>query len=426
MMVGERSGLPPNHLFALARGRLVSPSGSGRTMSRQEVADAVNAYLWQAHRIVDNVDATYVGHLEKGRHRWPGAHRREGFRHVLRATTDAEIGFFIVRGSQRPATMTLDSDTDQNTDPVPQRIIGAWLPSSDVAEVLAYLSEEWHALVRADNLLGPRHALLGVQAQLDVLVDLLATDLGSVRAGTVQLAAKYAESAAWLHDDAGATAQARRWTGQAMEWAYETGDRMMLAWTAYRRSQQLTATGHTFDAIGLARSAQRSDDRQPGPMRAAIRVQHARGLAMTGDESQARRLLDEARTLASDDRRGDARSGHGSFCTDSYIKIQEAMCLSAVNRHRDAIAIFDHAIPALPPVYRRDRAGALVGKAAVHLAAGEPDLAANAAHAALPIARRAGSARIVQQIRTVGANLQPYRTMAPVAALLHDLRAEAA
>lgn len=90
----------PNDLLAGARRRLRSPSGSGRIMSRQELAEAVNAYLWTAHQITDNLDGTYVGHLEKGRHRWPGATRREGFRHVLGVATDADIGFYSTRGER--------------------------------------------------------------------------------------------------------------------------------------------------------------------------------------------------------------------------------------------------------------------------------------------------------------------------------------
>jgi hypothetical protein len=36
---------PPSHLLREARLRMPSPSGSGRPMGRQELADAVNAYL---------------------------------------------------------------------------------------------------------------------------------------------------------------------------------------------------------------------------------------------------------------------------------------------------------------------------------------------------------------------------------------------
>lgn len=70
-------------------------------MSRQELAEAVNAYLWDVHGERAGLDASYVGKLELGRHRWPRARYREAFRTVLGAGSDAELGFFIVRGLVR-------------------------------------------------------------------------------------------------------------------------------------------------------------------------------------------------------------------------------------------------------------------------------------------------------------------------------------
>ncbi|MEV6493148.1 hypothetical protein AB0M20_31680, partial [Actinoplanes sp. NPDC051633] len=70
-------------------------------MSRQELADAVNAYLWDRFRSTATVDATYIGHLEQGRYRWPSAQRREALRDVLGANTDAQLGFYIVRGQRK-------------------------------------------------------------------------------------------------------------------------------------------------------------------------------------------------------------------------------------------------------------------------------------------------------------------------------------
>lgn len=82
-----------------ARLRLLSPSGSGRPMSRQELAEAVNAYLWRVHGVRDRLDETDIGKLERGVHRWPGALRREALRAVLGASSDAELGLFIIRRS---------------------------------------------------------------------------------------------------------------------------------------------------------------------------------------------------------------------------------------------------------------------------------------------------------------------------------------
>ncbi|MEV4199362.1 hypothetical protein [Micromonospora globbae] len=68
-------------------------------MSRQELAEAVNGYLWNTHSRRAALDGNYVGKLERGHHRWPQAIYREAFRAVLGAGTDAEIGFYINRGN---------------------------------------------------------------------------------------------------------------------------------------------------------------------------------------------------------------------------------------------------------------------------------------------------------------------------------------
>ena len=41
--------------------------------------------------------------------------------------------------------------------------------------VVEHLREQWHLLVKTDNLLGPRHALSGVLGQLETIDELLAT-----------------------------------------------------------------------------------------------------------------------------------------------------------------------------------------------------------------------------------------------------------
>ena len=68
-------------------------------MSRQELAEAVNAYIWQHHAVKEHLDAHDIGKLERGEHRWPGARRREAFRAVLYVHTDAQLGFYIRRRS---------------------------------------------------------------------------------------------------------------------------------------------------------------------------------------------------------------------------------------------------------------------------------------------------------------------------------------
>lgn len=291
-------------------------------------------------------------------------------------------------------------------------------------EILTHLREQWHALVKTDNLLGPRFALAGVLNQISVVEALRSILRDEQRIEMARLGAKYAESAAWLYEDAGNITQARSWTSQAMEWAYEGNDERMLAWAIFRRAQQAAAIPDAAQTIGLAQAARRNEEKLATPTRAAIRVQEAYGHALDGNDHAAQRLLDEAHTWAAGDTVGDAREGHGSYCTPGYIEIQRATCWLATGQPKKAISLYEHNLRTLPTVYQRNRAAALARLAVAYAADSQPEQAANTAHAALPAALSSGSKRIVCEIKNVGAELIPYRAIPAVAALLDELEAE--
>ena len=69
-------------------------------MSRQELAEAVNAAVFAETGRVSALTANYVGKLEAGLHRWPIESTRRVFRAVLGAERDADLGFFIVYGTR--------------------------------------------------------------------------------------------------------------------------------------------------------------------------------------------------------------------------------------------------------------------------------------------------------------------------------------
>ncbi|MEV6692596.1 hypothetical protein AB0M35_14105 [Micromonospora sp. NPDC051196] len=72
-------------------------------MSRQEVAEAVNAWIWEHQRRRTYLDSRYVGKLERGESRWPAAHIRAGLRAVFGVDNDASLGLYVIYGSGRPA-----------------------------------------------------------------------------------------------------------------------------------------------------------------------------------------------------------------------------------------------------------------------------------------------------------------------------------
>lgn len=295
------------------------------------------------------------------------------------------------------------------------------LTAAEVEELVAHLREQWHLLVRTDNLLGPRHALASVRQQLAVVGDLLSKTRGDAQRNVVRLAAQYAESASWLHEDEGELAQARQLIGHAMEWAQEADDRAMLAWTLFRRSSQAAGCGDGAQAIGLAQAAQRSDPALPAPMRAALAQQHVHGCALDGDEAGSQRWLDDAVSWAATDTAGDARQGHGSFCTETYLQLQRAHCWLHLNRPERAVQVYETALPTLPTANRRDRGVALANFATACAAADEPARAAEVGSEALAIARSSGSVRTAIKVVDVAERLPANSTLPSVVALLDEL-----
>ncbi|KXK62689.1 hypothetical protein AWW66_07155 [Micromonospora rosaria] len=91
-------------------------------MSRQELAEAVNAYAYEHAGRRVTVDARYVGKLERGEHRWPFEPCRTALRKVLGKATNAELGFFVIHGHAK----------DPDVSPAsPETLSGMSVPAPD-------------------------------------------------------------------------------------------------------------------------------------------------------------------------------------------------------------------------------------------------------------------------------------------------------
>ncbi|MEV6800563.1 hypothetical protein AB0M91_19785 [Micromonospora rifamycinica] len=67
-------------------------------MSRQELAEAVNAWLYERTGRQTDIASRYIGRLERGETRWPSAHCRRALRALLDKASDAQLGFFVIQG----------------------------------------------------------------------------------------------------------------------------------------------------------------------------------------------------------------------------------------------------------------------------------------------------------------------------------------
>ncbi|EWM15259.1 DNA-binding protein [Kutzneria sp. 744] len=294
-----------------------------------------------------------------------------------------------------------------------------------VDEVVVHLRDQWHVLVRADNLLGPRRALAGVLEQIGVIEELLPVVQGPERVELVKLGAAYAESAAWLYEDSGRMDESVRWVDRAMTWSHEADDRNMVAWTLFRRSQHAAADRDAQGTLGLAAAAGREAVGSGTPMRAAILQQQAHGHALAGDENLMHHMLDAAHKCAASETSGDARQGHGSFCTPPYLELKRAQYFVVLGKPATAVDLFEAVIPALPPIYRRDRGVAFSRLAQAHIAMNHPDQAAVYGRKALSIARSVGSIRTAQEVAKLGKQLNRHKGIPEVQDLFADLRVPA-
>jgi cytochrome c551/c552 len=88
----------------LRQTRLSQPSRvrPSQPMSRRELAELVNQYVWDNFQQRTGLDENYIGKLERGVVRWPNDVYRAGLRAVLGVGDDADLGFRPTRGPLSP------------------------------------------------------------------------------------------------------------------------------------------------------------------------------------------------------------------------------------------------------------------------------------------------------------------------------------
>ena len=276
----RRRNPSPNTLLRQARRRRFARSGSGMPMSRQELADAVNRWLAEnrkTHRTV--IDASYVGKLERGEHRWPTKPYRDAFQAVLGAASPADLGFYPDREAatvgpvegevQQPETSgdLLPPVTEivvrgAVTVPLHTRIMNLIPPVSmdvprrigaaDVARIEATTSafRDW------DNRWGGGLSRAAVIAQLQWVA---ATASGSVCvSGTVKnrlltALADLAGVAAFLSYDVNHHPQARKLWMVGLDAASEAGNVDLVGTTLRQLAHQSLHLGRSEEALRLVR-----------------------------------------------------------------------------------------------------------------------------------------------------------------------------
>jgi hypothetical protein len=277
-----------NDQFRQARERMPSRRMPGEALARQEVAELVNQWIFQYHAKVVELDANYVGKLERGLIRWPQRLYRDAFRAVLRVDSDAQLGFYGRR--QRSTTIDpvdrhkffgladsvmalpwLDLYSPIEPTPVPTKV-----DRVDIAQVrlAAATFMSW------DNTYGGGLAREAVYAQLRWCAQLLQADCpDKLRSELFGAVAELGGVAGFMAFDAYAHDDARRTFRFSLSCAEESKNWHLRASILSMLARQAIWCGQPDDGLTQVESALVRNDRLTATERASLHTLRARALA---------------------------------------------------------------------------------------------------------------------------------------------------
>ena len=256
-----------------------------------------------------------------------------------------------------------------------------------------------------DNLLGPGPLLTVVPAQLAAVEQLLSDASPEVRGELLDVAARCAELAGWVHQDAGDLATADRWTARAVDYALAGGAPRLVTYVLMRRSN-IASDGHDAGrALALAQAALRDADRLTPQLRAVALRQEAHAHALRHDAPASARALDHAmgELLGSGD--GEPEFDLTAYCTPGYVGMEAAACWIQLGEPERAIATFERRLNAWPAGYKRDLGLCLARLAVAHAAHRDMEQAGAVGLQAVAVVRETRSARSLRELARLEALL---------------------
>lgn len=434
----------PNDRLRRARERVHSPNATGESLSRQELAELVNAWVHEhttPPRVI-GTDANYVGQLERGKIRWPqDSDRRAGFRAVLGVGTDADLGFRRPRRSASTlsyvdqqqlipatpaATVATRGDSSELAhliEPIQPTPIPSVVGYSEVAEVRTAAREfySWDARYGSGVV---REAVIAQLRYCTGLLDARYSD--SVRPDLFSAVGYLAHVTAFMAFDAYAHDDARRMFRFALKCAEDAGDWHLRAKVLSSMARQAIwcgdpDTGLTFTELALVRA-----DRLSATERAMLHTGRARALARLGriqETACAVGVADEefSHTRPANDpdymRYYDAAQHAG----DTGHALWDVALLGyfvTEARHRLSTAVIAHG-----QGFARARTMSQIKLASLVMATGDPSEAAVIGGQALEAVSTIRSRRAADDMRDLRRFAEPHQRLTGVAELVHRIGA---
>jgi hypothetical protein len=417
--------VPTNDLLRRSRERTASPDHPENGLTRAELAQLINEYVWSRHRRRVEVDANYIGKLERGIIRWPSDFYREALRFVLDAPDDAALGFAnprrrvvsrqvdrkqFLRGAALlgaaamglPPVAALLENSEPS--PVPNRV-GA----HDIEQIrtAARVFASW------DHTYGGGLAREAVLAQLKWSSALLdAATPPRLQADLLSAVGYLAHTCAFMAFDAYAHDDARRGFEFAHACAEAAGNWHLRAKVLSSMARQAIWVGRPDEGRTLIEFALVRADRLTATERAMLHTAHARALAKMGRVGETLRAVGSAdeefqRREAGADAPWMAYYDIAQHAGDTGHALWDLGMLGRFPgeaRRRLATAVAEHTHP-----YARSRAIARTKLASLTMVTGDPVEAAAIGSAALTAAGALRSRRAVDDLRELARHCGRHR-----------------
>ncbi|MBP2326742.1 transcriptional regulator with XRE-family HTH domain/tetratricopeptide (TPR) repeat protein [Kibdelosporangium banguiense] len=266
---------------------------------------------------------------------------------------------------------------------------------------------------------GPGVVLPTVIAQTHTLRGMAGTASPAARGELLRLAARYAEYAGWMTQEAGDDRGSLWWTRAAVDLATAAGDTQLATFALIRQALITLYRDDAAGTIDLAQQAQ-ADPRTPPRIRGLAALREAQGHALACDPDQCQRALDRAEELLAraredaDDTADGLKLGSASVSGPGLHAMVAGWCLHDLGRCEQAGELLDQQLALVPETARRVRARFGARRALAYATAGEVDHACALAHQTLSSAEAVDSATIRVDLRRLARALVRWHTHQPV------------
>jgi transcriptional regulator with XRE-family HTH domain len=358
------------------------------------------------------ISRSYLGNLETGG-RTPSPRIAE----ICDTSLNAD-GSLIALGDARRGRK-IDSAPAGHAD---RPALASASETADPEQLLARSGQDLLQLRRVAQCDRPSAVLPALTEEAQALASQASITGGALSRDLWMAAARFAELAGWMAQEAADDDGADRWTLAATRLAGRAGDRDMGSYLWERRALVMLYRADGPETVRLAQrgAAARSASAR---VRGLAHRREAQGHALAGDADACRRSLDLAAKLIA---HGPAPypNGHswGPNSIGDSSNLVEASCLVDLGRHHAAAELFGHdPVDCVPVEALRTRTRFAARAAMAFAGAGEVGLACAMAENLLPEAVRVDSATIRADLRRLLRLLSRNRRRPGVCALIPDL-----